>query len=279
MSEFQKVIKYCAMAFAAFLAFSIITGIVTAVFALAGFVTYTPGKGVKEISKSFEAVRSLDVEHGLGTLYIKAGEGDKILVEARNVNKNLIIDKSAGGKLSVKNEFNFWDFINGNNKIGSKSEITIYVPENFEADRVKLDAGAGNINIEFLDTEKLDINAGAGNINGSKITAEQVKLDGGVGDIILAGVNFTDADIDSGVGNIEIQGSLYGKNKIDCGVGNLTLDILQKEDDFNLKLDKGLGSIHINGRKYSNLDWNDSTADNVLDINGGVGNIDINFND
>lgn len=277
MSEFQKVIKYCAMAFAAFLAFSILTGIVTAVLAVTGFLSGGSGKAVNEINKSFEDVKSLSIEHGIGTLNIEQGDSDKVLVKAQNVNEDYVIDKSFSGELKLKNKFNFWSFISGNKGSGNKSVITVYLPSDFVAGRVKLDAGAGNINIEALNTEKLDVNAGAGNIKGGRITAGQVILDGGVGDITFEEVNFTDSDIDSGVGNVKIQGNLYGKNKIDCGVGEVTLDLLQSVDDYNLKVEKGLGSIYINGKKYSDLNWDNITADNTLDIEGGVGNIDINF--
>lgn len=277
MSEFQKIIKYCAMAFAAFLAFSILTGIITAIIAVGGSLSNGSGKEVAEINKSFDNVKSLSIEHSIGTLNIKQGSGNKVEVVAENVNEDIVIDRNFSGELRIKSRFNFWNFFDGKRKIGSKSVITIYIPEDFVADKVRLDAGAGNIYIDTLKTEKLDVNAGAGNINGSMIRADEVKLDGGVGDITFEDAEFSDADIDSGVGNVNIQGNLYGKNKIDCGVGNVTLDLLQSPDDYDLTVDKGMGSIHINGEKYSSLNWNNRKADNSLDIDGGVGNIDINF--
>ncbi|QHQ60815.1 DUF4097 family beta strand repeat protein [Anaerocolumna sedimenticola] len=277
MSEFQKVIKYCAMAFAAFLAFSIITGIVTAVFSITGILSTTSNRNLIDINKSFENVKSLSVDHGIGSLNIMSGSGNNVEVDAKNVSSDFVVEKSFSGELQVKSKFNFWNFISGNNGINDKSKITIYVPEGISLDRVKLDAGAGNIDIDSLQTEKLDINAGAGNIEGSRITADQVKLDGGVGEINFNEVKFTDSDIDSGVGNIKLQGALYGRNKIDCGVGEVTLDLNQSSDEFRLSVEKGLGSIYINGEKYSDLKWNNMNSDNVLDVNGGVGDIDINF--
>jgi DUF4097 and DUF4098 domain-containing protein YvlB len=278
MSEFQKVIKYIAMAFAAALAFTILSGIVTAILAVTGLLSHNPGKGSIDVNKSFSDVKSLYIENGVGTLNIKQGDGNEILVEAQNVTSDFVVDKSFSGELKIESKFNFWNIFSGKGGAGEKSKITVYVPADFVADRMKLDAGAGNIEIEDLEAEKLDINAGAGNINGSRITAEQVVLDGAVGNITLDQVNFTDSDIDCGVGNVKIQGSLYGKNKIDCGVGDVTLDLLQSSDDFNLKVEKGLGSVRINGEKYSDLNLNSKTADNSLKIDGGVGNIDVNFN-
>ncbi|MGB8455116.1 MAG: DUF4097 family beta strand repeat-containing protein [Anaerocolumna sp.] len=277
MSEFQKIIKYCAMAFAAFLAFSIVTGIVTAVFSLTGFISNSSGKELADYNKSFENVKSLSVENGIGTLTIKTGTTNNVVVKAEKVNDDFTAQQSFSGELKIKSKFNFWNFIRGKNGIGDKSKITIYIPDDFVADKVELDAGAGNIDIEALSAEKFDIKAGAGNIDGSRIIADQVKLDGGVGEITLEDVKFTDADIDSGVGNVKIQGVLYGKNKIDCGVGEINLELMQSTDDFNLKVDKGLGSVYIDGEKFSDLNWDNGAADNSLDINGGVGDIDISF--
>ncbi len=277
MSEFQKVIKYCAIAFAAFLAFTILTGIVTALFALTGLISNSSGKNLINIEKSFENVKSLSVEHGIGNLSIIQGGGDEVEVVAENVGENFEVEKSFSGELRIRSRFNFWNFISGKNKKAGESRITIYLPDGFVADKVELDAGAGNIALESLSAEKLDINAGAGNIDGSRIIAGEVKLDGGVGEITFEEVQFTDTDIDSGVGNVKIQGALYGKSKIDSGVGEVTLDLVQSGDDFNLKVDKGLGSVYIDGEKFSDLNWDSMTADNSLDINGGVGDININF--
>lgn len=276
MNEFQKIVKYCAMAFAAFLAFTIITGIVTALLAITGLLSDSTGARA-EINKSFDNVKSLNIEHEVGTLNIKQGNGNEVVVEAANVNDNIKIEKNLSGELKIKNNFRFWNIFNGG--IGSNSVITIYVPQDFIVDKVKLEAGAGNINIEDIQTQELDLEAGVGDIFGKRIKADQVKMDGGVGDIYFEDVNFNDIDIDSGVGDIEVQGFLYGKNKIDCGVGDITLDLAQTVDDYNLKVNKGLGSIYVDGKKYSDINWNNITAENTLKISGGIGDIEINFDE
>jgi len=55
------------------------------------------------------------------------------------------------------------------------------------------------------------------------------------------------------------------------------LDINGSVDNYDLKVDKGIGEIYINGEKYSKLNWNNKTADYSMDINGGVGNIRVDF--
>lgn len=278
MNEFQKVIKYCAMGFAAFLAFMIITGIASALFAVAGVFDHTGGSSkIVDFDQSFQNVKSLSTENGLGKFVIELTDSDEIRVVGENVPDNFKAEKSFSGELKISNNFNFWSIFGGNDGFTENSKVTVYIPKDFVAEKVNIDAGAGDVNIEALNTEKLEINAGAGNLTGSNIKADKVKLDGGVGEISFDKVEFTDTDIDSGVGNISLQGTLYGKNKIDCGIGEVTLDLQGSTDDYNLKVDKGLGSIYVNGEKFSDLNWNNMNADNVLDIDGGVGDIEINF--
>jgi len=277
MSELQKVLKYCAMGFAAFLAFSIITGIITAVLAITGTFSVFGSTNTVDVSHSFENVKSLSAEPGVGTFTIKVGESDKVEVVAENVSEKFSAEKSFSGELKIKDNWSFWNLFNGNSNLNGKAKITIYIPKDFVAENIEIDAGAGNVNMESLTTKKLEINAGAGNIYGKNITANKVKMDGGVGEITLEQANLTDVDIESGVGNVNVQGGMYGRSKIDCGVGEVKLTLTGSTDDYDLKIEKGLGSVYINNEKYSDLNWNNSTASNSLDINGGVGDIEINF--
>lgn len=276
MSEFQRIIKYCAMAFAAFLAFTIISGILTGILALTGVISGMDGGNSTSINQSFDNVTSLYVEPGVGTLKMKVGESEQVVVIAENVSENFVVEQKNNGKLVLKGKVNIWNIF-GNHFNNKKGDITIYLPSDFEAEKVELNAGTGNINIEELTTEMLDIDAGTGNITGSNITAHKVDIDGGVGDIDLDEVNLSNADIDCGVGKVSLQGSLTGKNQIDCGVGEVDLSLEDSADNYDIRVDKGLGDITINGEKYSDLKWNNKKADNSLDIDGGVGDIDIDF--
>lgn len=277
MNEFQKVIKYLAMAFAIFLAVTIIGGISTAIFAFTGVFNGAKASGnTIDINKSFDDVKSVSIDHGIGTLRVKVGESDKVEIIANNVDENYTIEKSFSGTLIMKNKTRYWFW----NRFGThdfKSDVTVYLPKDFVAEKFEVNAGAGNVSIEGLKTKKLVIDGGAGDIKGNNIVSHSVKLDGGLGNIILKQVELNDTTIDSGVGNIDIEGLLLGKTEIDCGLGNLDLKLKGTVDEYNIKVDKGLGNCRINGEKYSDIHWNNKTTENVLDIDGGVGNINIDF--
>lgn len=292
MSEFQKIIKYAAMAFAMFLAIVIITAIVTGI--TAGVMTLTnvtskvsdrsskneesSGGDVVDFDKEFEGIVNLNIKNGVGELSIVKGDSDKVRVTATDVSKDFNAAVISGNELKVSTKTDFWNIFNWGIKVHTKPRITVYLPEGFEARDTVIDAGAGNIRLEDLSSEKLDINAGVGYIKGNGIKTEELDIDGGVGEITLDDVAANTTDIDAGVGSIYIQGTLSGRNTIDAGVGDIKLKLNGSTDDYNIKVNPGVGNIYIDGNKYGKMSWNNKTAENSIDIDGGVGNISVDFN-
>lgn len=278
MSQFQKTVKYIAMAFAIFLAVGIISAIAGLVLNIIAAITGVPIFGnQKKIDVAYDiyGVESLDVDHGAGDLIIKTG--DTFRVEGEDVPEGFRAEVAEDGTLKVytenKHRFLWFNF----NWFGSfRSKVTIYLPEDFVAEEVRLDTGAGNTTVEALRAEKLTISTGAGKFRGYDIVADKAKLDAGVGDFTLTGISLRDADIDSGVGSLRLEGELLGHTKIDCGVGNVNLDLIGNRDDYSLDVDAGIGSVHVNGEKLSGS-HNNVDARHSMKVDGGVGQININF--
>lgn len=283
MNSFQRIIKYCAIAFAVFLTIMIITGVGSAVFAIIHFLPGTSSYSSKwseeaaDYSESFQNVNSLEVNHKFGELVIKTGDELKVIGE--NVPKRFKAEVDSSGKLTVdynSDVFHFpWFGIKGNNK--SDCRVTIYVPADYILKRTTLNTGAGNLTIEGLKTDKLKISAGAGNIDGDDITAEEADIDGGVGNIDFNHVNFSDSVLESGVGNISISGILSGRTKLDGGVGEVKLDLIGNKDDYNFNIDSGLGTVRVNGEKISHNDQSNTEAENEIIVDSGIGNVRIDI--
>jgi hypothetical protein len=281
MSSVQRVIKYCATAFAIILAIVIISSIVSvfsAVVNTASGRSHVIGHSNKEsidFTETFTDVRSLDIDNS--TVNLSIIPGDTFKVDAENVSEDFKAEVNDNGRLSVSDDnhgihflwFNIHGFDNPNSK------VTIYVPAEFIADEAKLDTGAGNVSIDGLQTEYLNISAGAGNITGSNIKAVKVKIDGGVGATDFSNVEFADSDIDCGVGNLTIDGVLLGRTKIDCGIGEVELTLKGNVDDYGWDIDSGIGNIRVNGNKISGKHEADKNSDNLIQIDGGIGNVKI----
>lgn len=282
MSTSQKAIKYVAQAFAILLAVTIISAIGSLVVNVISSVTghsFIGNRNTINLTKDFENVRSLKIDHSFGNLTIKSG--DTFRVEAKNVSEDFRAEVSPSGTLTLDENNNRVSFMWFNfSGFGSfKSHTTVYLPEDFTAKLVELDSGAGNVTIEDLATEKLILNAGAGNVVGSNVLANGVEIDGGVGNITLLKVLFKDANINSGVGNLKLSGQLVGENKIDGGVGSVHLNLNGEEEDYNIKVESGIGKIRVNGEKISREYQSRKGIDNSIYVNAGLGNVRINFDD
>lgn len=78
-----------------------------------------------------------------------------------------------------------------------------------------------------------------------------------------------------GVGKFSITSSIIGDSKINAGIGSLELNILEKEENYKIKIDKGIGNIKINGENVTDDIY--GSGERIIDIEGGIGNINIDF--
>ena len=292
MNSLQRVVKYCAIALAVILAIGIISAVANLVF---GIVSFSSGRVVNrhhinarnvssrddwetvDFDETFTDVRSLNIDNSTGEVRIKIG--DTFRVEAQNVLKGFEAKVQGDGELYVtdnESRFHFFGFnFNGINNPNSK--ITIYIPESFAAEEVKVNSGAGTVTIDQLNTDYLYVSAGAGNVKGSTIVADKVKIDGGVGSVNFTEVNFNDSDFDCGVGDLSISGVMLGDNKFDCGVGSVDLDLTGNVEDYDLDIDSGVGNVRVNGEKISDNELRNRSAANSIEVDGGVGDVRIDI--
>lgn len=273
MTTAQKVIKYLAIAFAIFLIVTIISAILTGLFALSGLL------GLKKHSESelpsgemiatnFENsdITTLEIDLAFTNLTIKTGESIKTDTDNSN-----ITCKTENKNLQIKEKNQKW-FSNH-----EKKELILYLPEGIEFEKVKIATGAGKIDIESLNTQKLTFELGAGEteIQNLKITKE-CKIDGGAGKMSIFAGTINDLDLDMGVGEVNVTAILTGKSKIDAGVGNLNINLQGEKDSYKIQADKGLGSIKIDRKEITDGEiFGD--GENYIEVDGGVGNIDIDF--
>ncbi|MDF2537867.1 MAG: putative rane protein [Herbinix sp.] len=283
MSSLQKVIKYCAMGFAIFLAVSIITAISSAVISVVSLVSGTnifhsnrDDKEVYDYEKDFTGVESLDINVSAGQLLIKQGSGFR--VEAEKIAGSFEAEVSESGTLSIKDSgvgtqflwFNFNGFHN------PSSKIILYLPSDFIAEEVMLDTGAGNVEIDGLRAEYLNVSTGFGNFTGKNMSAVEAMIDGGFGSVVLEDISFEDSEFNCGLGNLRVSGELTGDCSIDCGIGNVDLDLSGAAEDYELEIDSGIGNVRVDGKKVKEGHVNNN-ARNYIEIDGGIGNIRVDF--
>lgn len=234
MTTAQKIIKYLAIAFAIFLIITIISAILSATVALSGILglkkTIENSNNTEMVTTTFEnaEIHTLNIDIAATNLTIKQGEILKIETDNSNIDC-----KQSNKELKIKEKDYKWFSYNNVEK-----ELILYVPEDLEFEKVKINVGVGKVTVS------------SGRIN--------------------------DLDFDMGVGEANITADLTGESEINAGVGELNIKLQGENDSYKIKADKGIGAIKIDGKQISNGEiYGD--GENEIDIDGGIGNINIYY--
>lgn len=272
MSIAQKIIKYLALAFAIFLIVTIFSGILTGIYTMSNILGLKKEstESITEIStlelEEIDDYAYLDIEIKYSNFKIKLGEKFEVQTNNDNIEVNQKNDKL---KITEKQSNWFW-------RNSNEEELIVYIPENIEFEKVNIETGAGRVNIEEIKAEKLKLNLGAGETIINNIVSDNVDIDGGVGKFTIENGTINNLDFDLGIGETTINAKITGNNKIDTGIGSLKLNIDGNIEDYKFKVEKGIGNIKLNGKQVSNNEII-GNGENVIDIDGGIGEIIINF--
>lgn len=270
MTAIQKVIKYLAIAFAVFLIVSIIGGIITG---LTGVSYILSGRNDKVVGKMQvysvdEDISSLSLSLSGAELKIKTA--DKFSVES---NHNYISVKSEGGQLRIsetKKPFSVYP---------KGVTVVLNIPEGFVFDTATVETGAGRVEIDSLSADDLKLSLGAGEAEIKNLTANsRADIDGGAGELNIDGGLLCNLKLDMGVGELTLKSRIEGQSKLDYGVGETQLTLLGSRDDYKIEIDKGIGEAKLAGESMSD-DSVYGTGENYIEIDGGIGTIDIEFSE
>lgn len=266
MTTAQRIIKYCAIAFALVLIVGIVGGIVSSVSFFSSFFGGEDNIGEMKSTYITGKLESLDIEIGGAAFEIK--EGSEFKIESNQ--KNLETENN-GGVLKIKETGKIFGFRS------NKAKVILTVPKGFTFDKIDFSAGAGEIKIEALTAKKLSLELGAGKADIGTLTAhDKAKISGGAGKLTIGGGELNDFDFEMGVGEANIESRLKGDCSIDHGVGKLKLSLIGTLDDYRIYLDKGIGSATINGKNMNDNETYGS-GDTRIEIDSGVGELNIVF--
>lgn len=271
MTTLQRVIKYCAMAFAIFLSVSIIGGICSALGMLSIFFDDNDNTtGEKKSYAISNEIKSLDIDIGAADLRVVIGKSFSLESNYKNLS---VKEKNGTLKISKDNVFNWF----GSSHKGASVVLTI--PDGFTFDDVDISTGAGKTDIDVLSAVKADLELGAGEtIIGCLNVHSRTQLECGAGKMAIQGGEMNDLSAEIGVGKLELTGKLTGSSNVDYGVGTAELNLLGSRDDYRIELDKGLGSATLDGKSMSD-EGVYGNGKNRISVDGGVGRLRIQFED
>ena len=265
MTNFQKTVKYIAMAFAIFLTVSIIGGILSMFGLFGGFFG---GDAVIEDIKTYSVsseIQSLEVKINAADFTIKQGES--FYVES-NLKHLTVEDKN--GVLTVKETKKFAHTYTG-------AVLTLYIPADTVFKKANIITGAGRLTVDRLSASTMNFELGAGEVTIDTLVAtSDIVIDGGAGKITISGGALHNLDLDMGVGQLNLTSALTGDSDFDLGVGESNITIIGNRDDYKLDIEKGIGNITVDGASVSNIKEQGNSY-NSIEVSGGIGAINLKF--
>lgn len=267
MTTFQKIVKYLAMAFAIFLVVSIVGGILGAVGVISG-ISQTDGTNEDVTVYSVSSnITCLDVSIHAADLTVKEAEGFSV---ESNL-KNLSVEEKNGTLLikEKKRGFSLND---------TAAVLTLYIPKGILFEKARVETGAGRLTADVLSANELVLELGAGEVKISELNAKRsAEMEGGAGKITINGGNLNDLEFEMGVGQLNLTSSILGNSKLELGVGEANLTLIGTKEDYRLDLEKGIGSITVDGESITGENAIVGSGANRLDVDGGVGSVHISF--
>lgn len=268
MKETQRIIKYIAMAFAIFLASTIVFSIIAGISSI-DFIFNGNGENITTDLTSYNLedndLAYLDINIKSANLIIK--KGDNLLVETNNKYISVRQDQN---RVSITEKNHGWF----NAYTG---DLIVYIPSDLLFDETNIGTGAGKITINTLNTKKLRFELGAGKVEIETLNVtNEATIHGGAGSITINNGILNNADFELGVGEFQLTSILNGDTSIESGVGSVTLNIVGLADNYKFKVDKGIGSVNVNGTELGDNSIY-GTGTQLIDLDGGIGSIKVKF--
>lgn len=155
--------------------------------------------------------------------------------------------------------------------------LTLYVPEGFVFNTVDIATGAAKLTADTLSADWVELDLGAGDVRFENLNAAvEADIQGGAGQITIASGTINDLSLEMGVGEMNLCAALRGNSNLEFGVGTYQLTLLGSKEDYRVEIEKGLGSITVDGTDVLGFD-SIGNGQNHVEIEGGVGTIQIAF--
>ena len=273
MNGLQKVIKYCAMAFAVFLSvviFGTIVSVVVGVTTGIAGVNYFMGDDKERINLSEEYSLEEAKELGITDILVDCSAeitvrtGNVLSIEAVNVTEDYEIRQN-NGKLSIVQdtpEFKIW-FWFGN--YSERETVVVTIPEELVTEQVKVLSGSGEVILSGVEAENLTVDSGSGKVTAENVRAKRLYVDSGSGRVTIAGAMMAETEINSGSGGITVDNSKLGKLLLNSGSGTVRMENVESEE---AEVDSGSGTVSYEGVLNGTCEFETGSGSLTLRLDG-----------
>ena len=274
MTTTKKVFMYLGIAFAIIIVIGSITAIIGA-FGVFGRIITGDFKNESAVSENTNTyaleseINLLECEINAADFVIK--QGDSFYVES-NLKRLVVEEKDGILRIKDKKQSNA-DYTN--------ACLTLHIPVDASFDRVNITTGAGRLTVDCLNTDRLRLELGAGEVNITNLVSKNsAEIYGGAGQITISGGALNNLDMEMGAGQLNLSSALTGECEFDFGVGETNISVIGEKESYSLDIEKGIGTITVDGKSISGFEvdsGDDSETGNSIEINGGIGSINLKF--
>lgn len=230
---------------------------------------YDEGIGLLTVDAS--SIQDLSIELQHGSLEIEESDDNLIQVSMAQEFDGITANCEAG-KIIIRDD-----------RPGSSSredaQVFLEIPEGMRLRNVNIQINAGILSQECgFEADKLTVNADAGEIMLSEVTAGVLSASVGAGTMDIEDGVFDTASLNCGVGTMDMEAAIRGDTEIDCGMGSVDLELADGADSVNYLLRCGAGTIEIGDNTYSGLAKEsklNNGASATFTLNCGMGAISI----
>lgn len=214
---------------------------------------YVGGENSKTIVQD---CRNLELEYGAGQLEIYYGDVLDVQVDSKNVRGLKITVGGEEGEetLYIEGDLDVTD--------SSDSKLVIILPKEKQFEYVDMELGASQADIDGLQAEEIDISVGAGQAN-------------------ISNVNTRILDMEVGAGEADVTNLTVWNLNLEVGVGKANVQVNGAENDFNYRIECGIGEVVVGNKSYGGLgaeqNIKNQNSSYVIDIECGIGKVDMQF--
>lgn len=268
MTDVQKAIKYIAIALAIFLIIMIFGGIIGGL-SLFSYIFDNKSTVAHDLSSQTfnNDYTELEIEISAADLIIE--EGDTFAIDSNH--QHLKVEEKQG-------TLKIYDTQKLFKPTSETYTVIITVPKDYIFNEISIETGAAKLTASHLTTYDLDLKLGAGLVTLSDVTVNtETDIEGGAGTLSIENCSFNNLSLDIGVGECNMTAKLFGDNELNCGVGTADFTLIETDDiSYNINVEKGLGSVKLNGEK---VDRNSQfgNGNSKVEITCGVGDVNIDI--
>lgn len=158
-----------------------------------------------------------------------------------------------------------------------KATLTLSIPEDAVFETIRIFTGAARLTADALSGERVSLTIGAGDASIQVLHAgKKAEIKGGAGRISISGGTLQNLSLEMGVGELNLSAALLGESSLTLGVGASNVTLLGEKETYTLEIEKGLGSITLDGKSVSGFDRR-GDGENHVEIEGGIGQIRVDF--